>query len=258
MKKFICLLVLGFVLIAGVAFAEEKKEELQITVGVKTWYNKWSEKFDTEYGSGKDRFVTRKSDYVLAVGPAISFKKGPYFGGISYLQAASDYKFDLTYRTSDTERTHYVESTSRYDIDALVGYYFHPRVGGFAGYKYAHYKEIIDKDILDNSGNITSRRSNTESLNLHGPVIGLTANYPIGSTGLTPFLTVSYLWVRSVNEDNPVNSANQYGPSAELGIGYTIKKFTFTAAYKQQTYYFDNETGYIKFGGPIFSVNYTF
>ena len=62
-------------MIAGVAFAEEKKEELQITVGVKTWYNKWSEKFDTEYGSGKERFVTRKSDHVLAVGPAISLRK---------------------------------------------------------------------------------------------------------------------------------------------------------------------------------------
>ena len=257
MKRIFVLLVLGFLLLTGIAFAAEK-DELQVTVGVKTWYNSWKETWDSGYGSGSDRVVKVKSKSVFVVGPTISFRKGNYFGGVSYLQSASDYKHDVTYRTSATERDHLTDSISRYDIDGLIGYYFHPRIGGFAGYKYAHYKSTETDVILDNSGNIVSTSNTIGTHNIYGPVVGLTANYPLGATGLTPFLSLAYYWVRHDNDADPVRSGNFSGPSAELGIGYTFKKVTVTAAYKHQEYYKDTEGGYFKFGGPVFSVNYTF
>lgn len=258
MKKLICLLALGFFLMANPLFGEEKKDELQVTVGVKTWYNTWKETWDSGYGSGKGRVVKVKSDPVLAIGPTISFTKGQYFGGISLLQTASDYKNDVTYSTSDTRRAHNTDSISRYDIDGLAGYYFHPRVGGFAGFKYARYKVTETYKELDNSGNVVSTENTDGTHNIYGPVLGLTANYPLGATGLTPFLSLGYVWVRHDDNANPVQSGNFSGPSAELGIAYTFKKVTLTAAYKHQAYYKDNEGGYLKFGGPIFSLNYTF
>ncbi|MEK6651414.1 MAG: hypothetical protein AABY50_00610 [Nitrospirota bacterium] len=257
MKRIICLLGLGFLLMTGISFAEEK-DELQVTMGIKTWYNTWSEQFNTGYGTGRDRFYKSTSDPVLSIGPTISFKKGQYFGGVTYLQAVSDYKTDFTYRTSATARTHTTESTSRYDIDGLAGYYFHPRVGGFVGYKYAHVGMKRTEDYLDNSGNRTDGKTEKLSVNIYGPVLGLTANYPLGTTGLTPFANLSYYWVKQINKTEPADSANMSGPSIELGIGYAAyKNLTLTAAYKYQIFYgttYDDVT----FKGPSFSVNYTF
>lgn len=254
MKRIIFLLVLGFLLIANPLFAEEEK--LQLTVGVKAWYNEWTTKFDTGYGTPNTKWFTSTSDPTLALGPTISFKKGKYFGGISFLQTVSDYENDYIYRDSAINRRHMNQSISRYDIDTSVGYYFHPRLGGFIGYKHAAYEVTNNEEDIDNSGTITARYSTTSMSYVYGPVIGLTANYPLGATGLTPFLNLSYYWLRGSYDDR-TNWGNLMGPSAELGLAYTLKKLTFTAAYKGQNLY-ATDGSEEKFRGPMLSVNYTF
>lgn len=231
MKKVIagivCVVTLLFV---SMVYAEEK---LQINVGVKGWYNSWEVKLDT---------VSIESDSsVLMLGPSITLKSGEWFGGISYLTTMADYEFNFV---GDKL------SGSRSDLDIMAGYMFHPRVGILAGYKY------ISSDLAYTS----PWGSEDAELTLSGPVIGITANYPIENTPISLFGSLSYLFGESeftmagVSETDDVT-----GTTLDLGVAYAIsEKVSANVGYKHQSFEGDEGGEEHIFSGLTFGLNYAF
>lgn len=258
MRRIYFLVLLGVLfLIVGTTYAEEEKT--YVTVGIKTWYNQWGGSYFTTFsepatGPYKKRFKF-SSNSVLSVGPTLSVRKGKFFGGISCLKTTSDYKQNYTYALSTTVNRTLNQSISRYDIDGSLGYYFHPRLGGFIGYKYSNHEVSGYREDVATSGAVQWSGTFKDTIKASGPVFGLTGNYPIGSTGIAPFLTASYYFLRlSSAEKN--DRISETGPSLEAGVAYSFKRLTAIAAYKQQYLYGTDVEE--EFKGPMFSLNYTF
>ncbi len=225
-------------------YAEEKKDEkTHITIGVKTWINsfeRWHrDSSDTEYRDG--------SNTIVMVGPTLNISWDKYFAGASYLKGLSAY--EATYRETNYTSN---DKDKRQELDLSLGYYVHPRVGVFLGYK--HIWANLDAEEVSNgvAGNTVTKTR------LYGPLVGLTANYPIGQTGLTPFATVAHYWFRQTDKDSTrgKSEGNFPGQSIEAGLAYTYRSITLTAGYKWQDMNEENEQ--TTFKGPIFSLNYGF
>lgn len=212
--------------------AEKKDEKTHITIGIKTWinsYEQWERSGSTEY--------TAESNTVIMAGPVLGITWDKYFAGVSYLKTLNDYEADLM-RTN----TLYAKlKDERQEVDLSLGYYVHQRVGVFLGYKNVWWH--AEQDAVVNK------------IRLFGPLVGLTVNYPIGQTGLTPFATAAHYWLRQT-DSNPREEKNMTGPSIEAGLAYTYRSITLTAGYKWHGYYSENFE--LKFGGPIVSINYGF
>lgn len=253
MKKTVLLVFIILLLPLTSVFAEEEKTH--ITIGIKTWVNEWDNRFEVyPYNAGNWEW-TPKADTV-AVGPVINIQSGKYFMGGSFLITTDDYNWDYTYRESETQQRNTRGTYSRWDADLSLGYYFHQRVGGFIGYKYASWEGTFRDRYLDNRGNVISTIDFTRTYKLYGPLAGITANYPIGRTGLTPFTTLGYYFLSSTRSDY-LDRYNIYGPSVELGIAYAFRKITITAGYKYQNFYYDGG-GEERIQGTFFGANYTF
>ena len=246
MKKVILAAVLvSFFLAAFSAqgYAEEKKDEkTHITIGIKTWINNF-----TSYDNDTSH-STEGSNTVVMAGPILGITWDKYFAGVSYLKTLKDY--ESTYRqTNYTEK----DKDDRQELDLSLGYYVHQRVGVFLGYKNVWWRE--DGDGVD--GGVAFKE--VTRYRLFGPLVGLTANYPIGQTGLTPFITGAYYWLRQIRDSNPRTirqEGNMPAESLEVGLAYTYRSVTLTAGHKWQNMNGDNER--TSFKGPIFSINYGF
>jgi|GEM_PF-2171999 len=242
MKKFILRVAMACLFLAVFyvqGYAEEKKDEkAHITVGVKTWintYDQWERSGNNEYSVDVNT--------VTMVGPVVGITWDKYFAGISYLQTLNDY--DYTVRQTNGTSTN-TGKDKRKELDLSLGYYVHPRVGAFVGYKNVWW-------------DINERDGGQSTVKLFGPAVGLTFNYPLGKSGFTPFATAAYYWLhytQTATTSNPRTAYAMTGPSAEAGLAYTYRSITLTAGYKYHAYYSDNNE--MTFGGPVFSINYAF
>jgi len=223
MKKVIGVIVLTLpLLFFSMASAEEKPA---FNVGIKSWYNSW------ESGSVK-------SDPILMMGPSITLKLDKFFAGISYLTSLADYEFSDVLLSGDKL------TGKRNDLDLVVGYMFHPRVGIVGGYKHI-------------SGDFTYTWAGFEGdaeMTVSGPVLGVTANYPIENTPAVLFGNLTYLSGEaeftggggSITEDAS-------GTTLDLGVAYSVSERTsVNLGYKHQDFEGDI------FSGFTFGINFAF
>ena len=235
MKKIVVCVVCALTLLVGsTVFAENK---LSVTVSLKGWYNEW------ESGDWKC------DDPVLMLGPSISVTGDKWFGAISYLTTTTDYEFSDVSGPGSGDKM----SGDRSDVDVMVGYMFHPRVGGLIGYKY------IEGD-LDYS--IPGIVEIGVDYSLSGPVLGITANYPIPNTSFALFGSLIYFygeWEFENEELGIDESEDADGFTADVGIAYAIfENFSASIGYKYQEFEPKDSDLSDKYSGFTFSLNYRF
>lgn len=233
MKKVIagivCVVTLLFV---SMVYAEEK---LQINVGLKGWYNSWESGGIESDGS------------VLMAGPSISVKLSKWFAGISYLTTLADYEFSNMIFVGDKL------ATNRNDLDLVAGYMFHPRVGVVGGYKH------ISGDFEYSFGGVGVPVGDIE-LSISGPVLGVTANYPIENTPVALFGSLTYLFGEAELTAGGVSATEDItGTTFDLGASYAIsEKVSANVGYKHQSFEGDEGGGEDIFSGLTFGLNYAF
>jgi hypothetical protein len=201
MKK---ILIIGFIL--TLAFSSEiYAEELSFSIGVKSWYNDWE-----ITGEGSE-----KSDSRIFIGPNVKLSYGKFFGGISFMMNPSDYEFP-----SNTE-------TTRKDIDVVLGYMIHPRIGLVGGYKYLTGIRR-NETIMNDDGTIGFHDSYTAN----GVAFGAAFNYPISSIRLTPYINGILMPLKG---EYAHENYDIIGYSAEGGIVYGLfEKLSVSLGYKFQ------------------------
>jgi hypothetical protein len=186
------------VLLQCFAFPADSKE-LRFDLGLRTWYNKWQ----------VEAFNDTESDYTFLVGPNFKLSYGNFFGGLSYMTNAGDYRFP------DSE-------WSRHDLDVIFGYMVHPRLGVVGGFKYLRGK--------GSTGNSHSE---------YGPVLGLTFNYPlpIDNTGLIFYANGFFISMQGEYKIPGVSTPDYdiIGYSGEAGFAYeAFENFSINLGYKHQ------------------------
>ncbi len=205
------------------AWAED--DAFGFNVGLRTWYNEWEIK--PKSGGGET------SDYTFMVGPNFKVSYGKFFCGASFLASVSDYKFTVV-------------KWPRYDLDAMIGYMVHPRLGLVAGWKY----------IRGTSNTGTSH-------SIYGPTFGATFNYPIPIEvmSLAFYLNGAFLPlqgnIKSAGAPNDV-SYDIIGYSAEAGFAYApMDKLSISLGYKYQNLDWRDLASDI-LSGVTLGVNYAF
>ncbi len=141
-----------FLFLPALSIAES---ETNVSVGLKTWYTGWKSK---EAGG------VPSEEAVFLVGPSIKFSKDKLFGGITYVTSTKDFEFKRPTRT---------DTRSRNDIDAIIGYMIHQRVGLFTGLKYVFGET---KEVEPGQPDSSSK------YRLYGMAYGATINYPVPDT----------------------------------------------------------------------------
>jgi hypothetical protein len=110
-------LLIGLMAILAVSLTRTARaqENVEVTVGLKTWYATWTRTFD-----GEDT----ESDPAFLIGPAADVRYGNLFGGIIYKVGTFKFPDPID------------EELDMKDLDFWAGYYVHPRVGILVGGKY--------------------------------------------------------------------------------------------------------------------------
>ncbi|MBI5193963.1 MAG: hypothetical protein HZA08_11050 [Nitrospirae bacterium] len=242
MKKLILIITIAMVFaFSNMAMAEQP----HVSVGLKTWAATWDTKLDT--GSGNKDF---SSDYGLMLGPSVNVQYDKYFAGASYLFGTFSFPAVSVAATDinlDADRT---------DMDISAGYYFHPNVAAFLGYKLMDlkYKMKLDPCVLGVCGDTSKETRN-------GPVLGVTGHYPIEGSRWVLFGNLSYVFLNSEFKDSSGNkdTSKVTGPAVEFGGAYTLENMPLSllVGLKYQNYEYDtagaaNDT----FSGLTFGVNY--
>jgi len=200
-------------------------EDFDFNVGLRTWYNDWE--IAPESGS------SNTSDYTFMLGPNFKVSYGKFFGGASFMGTMSDYKFSGT-------------KWPRYDLDAMLGYMVHPRLGLVAGWKY-----------------IRGTSSTGTSHSIYGPTFGLTFNYPIPIevVNLSFYLNGAILPLEgNLKASGAANDTNYdiIGYSGEAGFAYApIDNFSISLGYKYQNLDWRHLANDI-LSGVTLGVNYAF
>ena len=221
-------------------------QDTSVTLGLKAWYAKYEveiEDFDpVEYDRG------------LMYGPALNIRPGNLFIGFSYLMGGEftySEEYDSTELEIDLDRT---------DLDVSIGYFLHPNVAIFLGYK----KTEMDWKATETSD--TSTDSNEQEWKYKGPAIGVTGNFPIGSEGAFFFGTLSYAKLDTDYEfeSGDASGEDAEGPAIEFGIGFspTTIPISLTIGYKYQKYEADSNDEVLgfeeTFSGFTLGIYYTF
>ncbi len=200
-------------------------EDFSFNVGLRTWYNDWEVVSDS---GGSDT-----SDSTFMLGPNFKLSYGKFFGGVSFMTTMSDYKF------SDSK-------WPRYDLDAMLGYMVHPRLGLIAGWKY-----------------IRGTSSTRTSHSVYGPVFGFTFNYPIPIEvlKLTFYLNGAFMPLEGELKYSGAASETNYdiiGYSGEAGFAYAlIDDLSISLGYKYQNLDWRPLAEDI-LSGVTFGINYPF
>lgn len=235
MKKIMFILAIVFSLsFTAISFAEET----YVTVGLKTWTATWEEKFTG--GS-------IKSDYGFTYGPNINVKHGNFFGGLSYLTGGGFTFPEETF--SDILGDYDVNyEADRTTMDLWFGYFFHPNIAGFAGYK----SDELDFTFTSDTLGLTT----DSKIKINGPVFGVYGLYPIKETRFVLFGNLSYMMLDSEIDGESTGDAT--GPSVEFGGAYSIQNMplSISGGYKYQN--FKTDDGEDTFSGITLGVNYTF
>lgn len=183
-------------------------------------------------------------DVQLLVGPSLKLSYRNFFGGITWLQTTDRYSFDFDSLTQN-EEGHIDISMS--DLDALVGYMFHPRFSIMIGYKSI-------------TGRSTPYFDHRFDLSIKGPALGLTGNYPFGDSPLLLFVNLSYManLEYSFLESQKDSEQDMDGYSVEIGLTYSgSKKLPFSFGLKHQELESDRQESWSSMS-LTFSVDYRF
>ncbi len=133
------------------------------------------------------------------------------------------------------------------DLDALVGYMLHPRVGILAGYK-------------SYTGRSTPGFTDRFDLSIKGPAIGLDYNYTFKESPWMFIANVSYMpsMEYSFLEGQRDSEQDMDGYSAEVGLTYgSMEKIAFSVGVKLQE--LNSDLGDIwRYMGLTFCVDYRF
>ncbi len=233
MKNLILVIVWAIILSFGVAFGQD----LSYSVGVKAWFNSW----ELEYGGGSET-----TDPALMIGPSVSINYDRFFGGASLLFTPGEYEWSFP--------GGYSEKADRTDLDLIAGYMFHPRVGGFVGYKYLS-ADMSWEDPVD-SGDYGT-------IILSGPGFGVTVNIPviydIVIFGSFSYMFLDFEWELPAGLGTLTTDAS--GASVELGAAYIISSsWNASIGIKSQSFF--GEIGVddltVGFAGLTLGANYRF
>lgn len=244
-------------------------EDLSVTVGLKIW------SANIEFADG---YEASSAMY----GPSINVTfKEKFYAGLNYYKGDGfDYDIDGNYvYVSDGEDVYEFEvedfngEVAKTDFDLWAGYNFHHRGSVFLGYKHSKFDKNVSADLVNYTG--TKYSEDYESI-FKGPVIGLSGNYPIGSSSFVLFGTWGYGFFEFETDytlklyDSETTYAKKSGDdssdfrgfSLEFGVSYFFPKFPqagLTGGYKYQSYVnTDDEDIELKFSGFTFGANYRF
>jgi hypothetical protein len=160
-------------------------------------------------------------DSQLLAGPSLKFSYGKFFCGATWLQTLDRYSFDFFSLTANNEGS---IDISMSDLDALVGYMFHPGFGVILGYKSL-------------TGRSTPHFDHRFDLSIKGPAIGLTANYQLGYSPLLLVANLSYMPSMEYAFLESPQGSKQDADGYSVEIGFTYAKFENSAFFlgiKQQ------------------------
>lgn len=265
MKKYLAgFLVLLLSFYSSVCFSEENQQsKFQVSLGIKSFLNKWESSSSQESKNG------------IIAGPTLKIGYNNFFCGISYLSSLSSY--DTKYRFEESTFDSDVEiSLDRNDIDIIVGYMLHSRIGVFGGYKYIKYdmagvtkntEYYYNKNTNQVYYNITEADNDGEYKS-KGPAIGVTANYPLPITNLVLVGAITYMKldheydmhysVKNGKKFTISDSNDGSGYSIEPGIVYLINEhISVNAGLKYQIIKADNSED-DKFTGISLGCDYRF
>jgi len=259
MKRMLTILVVVLLLgLSSYGLAQETEEtRTSVTVGLKMWYATWEETVAGE---------TMESDPGLMYGPAINLRHGNFFAGLSYLTGS------FTFEDSWTETYYlgggyydylefdYEVDADRTDMDLSIGYYVHPNVGLFLGYKTIEFEIKAAATVTETIYNYYTyvyeyTGTASDKADFSGPALGVTMHYPIGRTIL--FGTLSYV---SLEGELYGISEELTGPAIEFGVAYALEAspVSFAVGYKYQKYEYGEAEAEDVFSGFTIGVNYTF
>jgi len=199
--------------------------EFGFNVGLRTWYSDW----EIQPQSGG----STTSDYTFMLGPNFKVSYEKFFCGASFMGTVSDYKFQAL-------------KWPRYDLDAMIGYMVHPRLGLVAGWKY-----------IRGTNNLGTSHT------IYGPTFGLTFNYPlpIDTVNLSFYLNGAFLPLRGSLKYAGASSDTSYdiiGYSGEAGFAYApIDNLSISLGYKYQNLDWRDLANDI-LSGVTLGVNYAF
>jgi hypothetical protein len=233
--------MLLFLSFTGIATAEEA----HYSVGLKTWYTQWTETITISSESFRDEL---KSNDTFMYGPSLGTTYGKFFAGVTYMTGSFEFSEKVASDCGCTISEDVRVESDRDDIDLVIGYKLHPYISPLLGYKQA-----------DITSNLTADDVNvgTSEVKFSGPVIGVSANYPLGQSAWTLLGNLNYLWMEyeagDVTSDAP-------GFSYELSGLYRVAAVPvhLTVGYKYQEFETDNGSVTDEFSGFTFGANYTF
>jgi hypothetical protein len=219
-------------------------EEFNLSLGVKGWYNKLSLKINNPDITIDD------NDTQWVAGPTLQMSYGKIFGGIAWLVTPTDYGItvDVHHVSSGVTGTYQVE-LDRNDVDAIIGYFLHPRFGIYAGYKY-----------LNSDGGKVANGQISLDLKIHGAGFGALFNYAFESIPMVVMANATYLpslSYRFYQGDVGDQSEDMDGYTAEVTVAYMIgQKFSVSGGYKVQN--LEAEGDEWDFAGISVGVDYRF
>ncbi len=239
-------------------------ENFRLTAGLKVWRANYRQNMPS-FSSGSVQSEGKTIDGSSNMyGGAVSltykdrFNLGySYYGGSGFEDSVDFYNEGekLDELSLDLDKT---------DVDAWLGYYVHPRVSIFLGYKYSK---------MDLSGKLDLLKiSITGESFAQGPVIGVNGNYPLGESGLVFFGTLAYASLSTETEtlvesslidyyEYEKSSGDSRGLALEAGAVYmfpSLPKLSFSLGYKHQRYENpDNSDDYFSVSGFALGLNYS-
>ena len=250
MKRMLAVLVVVLLLgLSNYGVAQDTEDTpTSVTIGLKTWYATWEYKPVGEegwdYGTG------------LMYGPALNIRAGNLFVGLSYLMGGG-----FTYDYSETIGYYYYTyeyEADRTDIDLSLGYYFHPNLALFLGYKTLTIASGQSETLTSSYYDDITYESEWE-VKLAGPAFGLAGYARIGESRMILFGTLSYVSLES--EVDGVSGESFTGPAIEAGLAYALETMpaSVTLGYKYQSYTEDvEEGGQDVFAGLSLGLNFSF
>lgn len=201
--------------------ASSHAQDLQGTVGLKTWFTSW-----TSWGLAQNPYNGQSyqtvsplnSDTEASFIPQVSLRYGRWLLSTSYMTSTH-------FTLSSAQPAGPLQSLgeNRREVDANVGYFVMPGLAVTAGYKQ------LDQSI--GGGTLT----------WGGPTLGLAGTVPIGSYGLAAYGSFGFGWLHLTVPPNLTDAAGDSGFNAsyllaELGLAYSFGgRFTVTLGYRSQT-----------------------
>jgi hypothetical protein len=213
---------------------------LVLTAGIKARYNELIIRLTNE----AVKFGGDSQDSRLLLGPSFKLSYGKYFGGVSWLQTIGRYSLDFFSFTAKEEGN---IDQSMSDLDALVGYMVHPRVGLLVGYK-------------SYTGRSTPQFNHRFDLSIKGFAAGLACNYPLNDSPWLFTANASYMPALEYSFVEGIRNSEQDmdGYSVEVGLTYSItENVAYSVGVKHQELESDLGDSW-RYLGLTVSVDYRF